>query len=138
MCLRYASLILVVISVLVVGGGCRRAGDSAARHVVSGTVHYQGKPVPRGRIEFEPDPSRGNRGPVGVAEIVDGRFRTNPRFGSVSGPLVVRITGKDGIPPADAGEGWVDPEGSVLFSNHVEAIEVAAGGAVLEFDVGRK
>ena len=117
--------------------GCGTSASGPQRHAVSGNVTFQGKPVPRGRIEFEPDASRGNRGPVGIAEIVDGRYATNRRFGSVSGPLIVRIDGNDGMPRPNP-EGWTDPNGSPLFTGHVETIDLPAGTATWDFQIARE
>jgi hypothetical protein len=115
--------------------GCGRAGSGPERHQVSGTVSFAGRPVPRGRIEFEPDAARGNRGPVGVARIVDGRYQTERRFGAVPGPQTVRISGSDGVTRSLPGEGWTDPDGTPLFTDHVEAIDLPAGVATVDFAV---
>lgn len=115
--------------------GCDTPPRGPARHQVSGTVTFAGSPVPQGRIEFEPDASRGNRGPVGVAKIEAGRYRTERRFGAVAGPQVVRISGSDGVPRSLPGEGWTDPNGTSLFADHVEAIDLPATTATLDFTV---
>ncbi len=66
---------------------------------LSGTVTYQGKPVPAGQIIFEPDASAGNKGPAAYAKIKDGRYDTSAEgHGTVGGPHLVRIHGRDGIP----------------------------------------
>ena len=65
------------------------------RYELSGTVQFQGKPVPAGQIVFEPDSSKGNVGPQGMAEIREGKYDTRGGRGMVGGPHVVRIRGYD-------------------------------------------
>lgn len=54
--------------------GCGQSGPP--RYHVSGTVTYQGEPVPVGSILFQPDPTKGNSGPYGNAAIKDGKYDT--------------------------------------------------------------
>jgi len=115
--------------------GCGPSGAGPERHLISGSVSFAGRPVPRGRIEFEPDAARGNRGPAGVARIVDGRYRTERRFGAVAGPQVVRISGSDGVPRSLSGEGWTDPDGAPLFVDHIEKIDLPDDTATVDFTV---
>src|SRR5689334_24564800 len=66
---------------------------------VSGTVTFQGKPVPTGQIVFEPDASAGNAGQAAFAKIKDGRHDTRLEGqGTLGGPHLVRIHGRDGVP----------------------------------------
>ena len=51
--------------------GCGDGG--LKRYRVSGDVSFQGKPVPAGSIIFTPDTAKGNAGPQGTANIIDGR-----------------------------------------------------------------
>ncbi|MCR9119920.1 MAG: hypothetical protein NXI22_23535, partial [bacterium] len=65
--------------------GCGESGP--VRYQVSGKVQFQGKPVPAGSVIFTPDTAQGNSGPQGVAEIVDGAYRTSGGgLGTVGGP----------------------------------------------------
>jgi hypothetical protein len=69
----------------------------SARIELSGDVTHGGKPIPTGRIYFDPDISRGNKGPQGFAEIKDGRYDTrNDGRGAVAGPTIVKIDANDG------------------------------------------
>jgi hypothetical protein len=77
--------------------GCSRGPK---RYVVSGTITYQGRPVPAGRILFEPDVEKGNRGPGGVAEIYDGSYCTLDDMGVVGGPHIARFSLGDGVNPS--------------------------------------
>lgn len=59
---------------------------------VSGNVTFDGKPLPSGRIYFNPDYTKGPDGPQGYAEIKDGKFDTrNGGKGAFGGPTIVVI-----------------------------------------------
>ena len=104
--LAFGGLLLVLVS-----SGC---GKTQGRHDISGKVTYNGKPVVYGTIYFEPDASAGHGGPQGSGEIHDGLYRTNPDYGPMPGPHVVRITGWDGSP------GGAPP----VFSNYEARIDL--------------
>jgi hypothetical protein len=73
-------------------GGCSK--PEVERYALSGKVTYQGQPVPVGSILFEPDGSKGNRGPQGYSTIIDGYYETNKYGkGAVTGPINVQIMG---------------------------------------------
>ncbi len=68
------------------------------RYNISGTVNYNGKPVPAGTISFEPV---GREISPGFATIRDGKYDTAENgVGQVGGEHVVKITG-DARPPVD-------------------------------------
>ncbi len=67
--------------------GC--GGDG--KHTVSGSVTYQGNPVPAGEIRFTPN--KGNKGPIVLVKIKDGRFETPKDKGIVGGAYQLRVTG---------------------------------------------
>lgn len=81
---------------LVVLAGCG-SGDPP-RFDLSGTVTYNGKPVPAGYLVFASDTTAENVGPGAQAEIHDGKYRTPPGLGTVGGPHVVSIYAFDGKP----------------------------------------
>ncbi|GAA4427993.1 hypothetical protein [Bremerella cremea] len=122
---------------MLIGSGCGGSNPSATDFHVSGTVQFNGQPLPAGKIYFTPDSSQGNQGPQGVAEISDGKYDTSEsRFGVVGGPYIVRIDGYDGVQPADDEDGLF-PDGQVVFrdyevkltlpeENHVEDIQIPA------------
>ena len=65
---------------------------------VWGTVKFKNQPVPAGLIVMNPDFSKGNDGPQGMAEIRDGRFDTRQLDkGAPSGPVLFMIDGFDGV-----------------------------------------
>lgn len=75
--------------------GC--ADDGPPRYHVSGTVTYQGAPVPHGSIVFQPDSTQGNSGPSGSATIEDGAFDTRVNGEPpIGGPQIVFIEAFDG------------------------------------------
>ena len=75
--------------------GC--GSDAPDTYRLSGTVTFDGKPVPAGQIYFMPDAGKDNNGPSGFAQIHDGKFDTSAEGGKghVSGPMLVRIEGFD-------------------------------------------
>jgi hypothetical protein len=73
---------------------------------VWGTVKFKNQPVPAGLIVMNPDLSKGNDGPQGLAEIRDGRFDTRQLDkGAPSGPVVFLIDGFDGVRQGDSSNG---------------------------------
>ena len=89
---RATTLALILTSSLVAG-----CGGGLQTHDVSGTVTFNGKPVPAGRIDFFPDV--GNDGIQGWAIIKDGAFDTRKPGGQghAGGPMLIKIEGFDGI-----------------------------------------
>jgi hypothetical protein len=91
---RTAALAALLLPLLGCGGG-------SSVYDVYGTVTFDGKPVPAGRVYFTPDLAQKNDGPQGFAEIHDGQFdsRQGGR-GTVSGPVVIRVEGYEKGPDA--------------------------------------
>lgn len=83
----------VVLSVCVlVSAGCGGADEKGpSRYRVSGTVKFDGKPIPSGTIYFET-----SAGPAGVAAISKGKYDTDKGKGVIGGPHKVLIEGYDG------------------------------------------
>ena len=76
--------------------------DSSGRVDIWGAVTYKGQPVPAGVIIINPDLSKGNDGPQGMAEIKDGRYDTRSlEKGAPSGAVIFMIDGFDGVPQGD-------------------------------------
>jgi len=98
---------------------------------VSGTVTFGGKPVPLGKIYFNPDQSKNNSGEPGYADIKDGRFDTGAKGGqpAPAGAVVVRIQGFEEIPPV--GDVTTKP----LFFPYETAVDLPKGGSTQTFDV---
>lgn len=111
--------------------GCSQRGPERFR--VHGTVTYAGAPVPIGRIVFEPDLARGNRGPQGFAPIENGKFDTAAKFcqGVVGGPTIVRIDGFEML----AGGEDATIAGRQLFKAYETRIDLPLTASPLDFEV---
>jgi hypothetical protein len=121
MSLRHA----LFLAALLVLSGCK--GQQSAE--VSGTVTFNGQPVPAGRIYFTPDITKGNDGPQGYAEIHDGKFDTRQGGkGACGGPTVVVIQGYDG--KKDQGT-----MGDPLFKEHRITIDLPREPSSQDFNV---
>lgn len=108
--------------------GCGSSGVTT--YEVSGTVTHQGKPVPFGEIAFEPDASKGNKGPGSIAAIEDGKFKTTYGKGVVGGAYIVRIIGFDGV--------VINPEastGSPLFAPYETTADLPKESTVKDIEV---
>lgn len=105
---------LCVLAMLALSVGCNR-NTGPARYDVSGSITYDGKPVPAGSIIFAPDTSKGNDGPGASAEIKDGVYRTRANQGTVGGPHVATVSGFDGVPYQNGPV--TNPMGKALFTN---------------------
>lgn len=122
---------------MLIGVGC--GGPTGPEtYPLTGTVNFNGKPVPVGTVTLSPDSSKGNEGPGASAGIKDGAFATEDGRGHVGGAYVIRVTGFDGI-PVEGGEGTMDNTGTELFpvyemtvdlpkSEHNLVIDVPGGG----------
>lgn len=93
--LRYTLFFTTTIMLLSAGGCGGPKGPE--RYDLSGSVTYNGKPVPAGHLTFAPDKAKGNSGPGASANIANGRYQTMPGQGPVCGPQVVTISGFDGV-----------------------------------------
>jgi hypothetical protein len=120
-----ASLVLLVIA------GCGGDKDTGPeRYGVSGTVTFDGKPVPHGTIIFSPDSSKQNSGPQGMAEINDGAFDTaKDGRGMVGGPHLVTISGLERAPTG------ADDAPRPLFVEHTTKVDLPKEPSTQTFDV---
>jgi hypothetical protein len=112
--------------------GCDNGGD-ANRYHVSGTVTFNGNPVPQGSIQFLPDSVKGNEGPATNANIVDGRYDTTVSGrGTVGGAHIVVINGFDGQSrPEDE-----LPFGKPLFTEYRTSVDLPQStGETVNFEV---
>jgi hypothetical protein len=97
---------------------------------VSGTVTFKGKPVPTGQIVFEPDASAGNAGQAAFAKIKDGRYDTRLEGqGTLGGPHLVRIHGRDGVPRGEL------LSGMPLFKDYDTKVDLPKADAKQDFEV---
>jgi len=93
-CSASAALFLVATCLALVAVGC---SDPSKGQRISGTVTFNGAPVPSGKIYFTPDSSKQNSGMPGFATIKGGSYDTSRRGsqGTNGGPMVVKIEGFD-------------------------------------------
>lgn len=95
--------IAIACTLVVMTIGCGKSGPE--KYDVSGTVTFQGKPVPAGQIFFQPDMSKGNCGPGCVVMIKDGRYNmSGSGKGHAGGPHVLVISGgedQSNLPPEE-------------------------------------
>ena len=76
---------------------CLAVGCGDKTYRVSGKVTFNGKAIQEGRIQFIPDSAKGNKGPVGSADIKDGQYDTGAAGGKgvIGGPMVIQIEAWD-------------------------------------------
>jgi hypothetical protein len=89
---------------------------------ISGSVNYDGKPLPTGTITFEPD-----AGAPGFAQIKDGKYDTlTGGKGTIGGPQTVRIEGTDPTPAAD---------GTVVAVKYETKVDLPKEPTTKDFDI---
>lgn len=98
----------------VLAAGC---GPSSGVYRRSGSVTFDGKPVPLGKVYFDPDVAAGGSGPSGFADVVDGRYDTRGGHGVGGGPVIVRVAGYSRDDP-DPVSGFGKP---LFVEHHVRA-----------------
>lgn len=125
---RQVALVASCVALLaVVGCG---GGSDVTRYDVSGTVTFDGAPVPAGTITFLP--ASGNTGPGGSATIKDGKYDTAAGGkGPTGGPHTVVITGFDG--KSDPGNEL--PYGKPLFTEYKTEADLPKQKATQDFNV---
>jgi len=112
--------------------GCS-GGSEEKLYRVHGSAIFQGKPIPKSTIFFDPDASKGGNGAQGFADIVDGKYDTSTSGqGIKKGPFLVRIQGFDG----KAGNEL--PYGNPLFLEHEVKKDFPAEDTAWEIDVAAK
>ncbi|VAX39287.1 hypothetical protein MNBD_PLANCTO02-1497 [hydrothermal vent metagenome] len=88
----FSSIAMLLLILMVRGCGSEVKGPT--RYHVSGTVTFDGKPVPFGYVRFTPDDTQGNGGPQGIATIRDGKYDTAKEGkATIGGPHKVQIYG---------------------------------------------
>src|SRR5262249_19057905 len=95
---------------------------------VSGAVTYNGKPIPKGVIHFDPQAG----GPAGFADILDGKYDTAQALhgkGVRGGSYEIRVNGFDGKQVADA------PFGNALFPEYAGTKELPQADSIYDLDV---
>lgn len=127
----WLSTVGLVVAVCLISG-C--SGDSG--YDISGTVSFDGKPIPAGKIYFRPDGSKNNVGQTGYANIVDGKYDTAAEGGKpmAGGAIVVGI---DGIDPSGAKTDGTSGEevSTALFPYYEIPVELPQENTTKDFEV---
>jgi hypothetical protein len=98
---REVVLMALACGLLVVVGGCGSSGPD--RVAVSGSVTYQGKPLPDGTVYFVPT---GKAGAAGCVAIQDGQYSAKKQDSLLAGDYKVQIEAfRERTLPAQAGAG---------------------------------
>lgn len=124
---RRAAVSAVLIATLAGIVGCE---DGPKRFTVSGSVTLGGKPVKAGEVSFEPDSSKGNRGPGSIALIKEGKFSTEPGMGVIGGAYIVRIVPLTGIASAASMDG-----DAILSAPYEMRVEFPTSDTTKDFDI---
>jgi len=113
--------------------GCGNSEEGPSRYVVTGTVTYDGKPVPRGYVTFVPDNAKGTTGPTSRAKIVDGKYNTQSEGSKppIAGDLLIQI---EGYGPEVPNEEFASP----LFETYTVEQKLAPKNQELNIDVPKK
>lgn len=116
--IRSNSIRLMSVFLVLAVTGCSGQVEGPQRYSLSGTVTFQGKPVPEGEIIISPDPSTNSDGSGSYAAIKDGHFETAPGKGITGGAYLLSVTGFDGVPfeSDDGAETFL--QGKTLFSDY--------------------
>src|SRR5712672_3179672 len=97
-------------------------------HRVSGAVNYDGKPIPKGLIFFDPQAE----GPQGFANIVSGKYDTAQQGKGVRGGAYnVRVNGFDGKEANEA------PFGQALFPEYTGTKDLPKEDSTYDLDVSK-
>lgn len=121
-----------LVVVIVLAAGCDQGPKLPPLAPVTGVVTFDGKPLPRGMVQFVPDADRGTTGPTATAAIgPDGTYTltTVGKPGAMVGWHTVRIVSQeepkdetDTDPPSLIPWRYTDPTRSEL-NFEVQAIE---------------
>jgi hypothetical protein len=121
---------LTLLAGVLVAGGC---GDGEKLFDVSGTVTFDNKPVPKGMVYFDPDPTAGGSGPQGFAPLEDGVFDTaKGGKGIRGGGYVIRVAGHNGKVANE------NPWGAPLFNEYEFKRVLPKENSTLTIDVPKK
>ncbi len=110
---------------------------SSNGYQVSGTVTFQGKPVPAGKIYFMPDSSKGNKGSTGFADIKDGKYDTSldGGQGAPAGPVVIAVEGTDPSSAPTGKEASGDVTAKLLFARYEMQVDLPESSSTKDIDV---
>ncbi|UUO07221.1 hypothetical protein M4951_02670 [Blastopirellula sp. J2-11] len=118
--------------------GCDFGSDELKRYAMSGTVTYDGKPIPFGEITFTPDTTQGNSGPGAVATILEGAYHVTGEKGLIGGPHVISITGYTGVPDNGAVMAGTASQPKPLFARYSTSDDLPLENTTLDVEVPKK
>lgn len=130
--IRTFTLFAVVLVCAPLLGGC---SSEEKLYDVSGTITFEGKPIPKGLIFFDPETTKGTPGTQGFANIEEGKYDTSKKGkgrGIRGGTYSIRISGFDGK------EGPEAPFGQFLFPEHQMEKELPGKNQTFDYDVKKK
>ncbi|MCS6866041.1 MAG: hypothetical protein RMJ56_17180 [Gemmataceae bacterium] len=129
-CENFRLVLIILTSSFVIFSGCGEPMDANLVHV-QGKVTLNGVPVPMGMVIFQPNSTKGNRGPQSHANIRNGIFDTRQSGKPVVlGPQRVLIYGGDGNDPDPD-----NPFGKTLIQEHLIHIDISRDSPALQFDL---
>jgi hypothetical protein len=121
---RHRSAALIFVLGLAALLGCGTGEEKL--YEVSGTVTYDGKPIPKGLIFFDPKADD----PQGFANILDGKYDTAQQGRGVRGGAYdVRVNGFDGKEANEA------PFGQALFPEYTGTKDLPKENSTYDLDV---
>lgn len=114
----------ILVGATVAVAGCRESGRPC--YHVSGSVTFDGKPVPAGTVGFVPLGSSSDSQPYGFCEIKAGRYESHTGKSPGSGRYRVIVAGGDGVPYQTKIANVVEehPHGKALFPTHVVEVDL--------------
>lgn len=127
----------LILLAAVISSGC----GPRDRYALSGSVTFDGKPIPAGTITFVPFGAGKPGRTAAFCEIKAGKYDTKTGRNPGSGPHRVMISGCDGVPyQSQMGEIVENhPMGKQLFPTHLVEIDVPEkNGSVFDFAVPAK
>ena len=124
---RYHWMTAAFLAAVLVLTGC--SGEEKLYNI-SGTITYEGKPVVKGVVHFDPDVTKGAKGTAGFANIVNGKYDTaNNGKGVRGGPYAIRVNGFDGK------EGPEAPFGQAMFPEYLDKHDLPNSDSELKIEV---
>ena len=119
----------VIFLLAAAGLGALTGCSGPTTHDVSGSVTWKGAAIPVGRVVIEPDAEKGNTGTQTQGRIKDGKYQTVPGQGAIAGPVIVTVSGFDGVPAPNL------PDGRPLFQDYKYRCELPAKASTLDIEV---
>lgn len=130
--MKYSPLLAcLLVFAFVLASGC--SDGTLPRYQLSGTLTYNGEPVPSGVIILTPDEKKGNRGPQTYLVVEDGKYDSK-KYGPIAGPHTVEIGGSHDFETTQGPDG---PEtvGKDLFPTHRENFDMPKKATTHDFEI---